>query len=292
MRKCQLRKLWHFLFYICSIIIAFDCMKIFSLLVFFGVLFASANTAQAQTICNFQPADSKINDNRQMIQVGDGLKKDIELKLVKDEIQAYCTFENSEKINIMFCEDSALNAVDEVIVSGKELFFVKLLGKGIKNKEKHNEKYFCEVELRIAENAKPGKRTVKLRRPGMFHKEENIYTINLIPNIRITGYADNLINIAKRSEPYLFYLEGQGLEQITGIKKDVATKGKGIVESIKIDSRTTGRINISMVFNTEGQITLNELINDFLQLPQGTAILNLKEGDTEQQPVVIKVGKP
>jgi hypothetical protein len=170
---------------------------------FLGNSFCSVITPQAQTICNFQPATSKVNDNRQMMQVGDGLKKDIELKLVKGEIQAYCTFENSEKINIMFCEDSALNAVDEVIVSGKELFFVKLPGKGIKNKEKHNEKYFCEVKLRIAENAKPGKRAVKLRRPGMFHKEENIYTVNLIPNIRITEYADNLMNIAKRSEPYL-----------------------------------------------------------------------------------------
>jgi hypothetical protein len=59
------------------------------------------------------------------------------------------------------------------------------------------------VELRIAENAKPGKRAVNLRRPRMFYKEENIYTVKLIPNIRITGYADNLMNIAKRSEPYL-----------------------------------------------------------------------------------------
>lgn len=267
-------------------------MKIFSSLIFLGVLFTSAITPQAQTICNFQPADSKVNDNRQMIQVGNGLKKDIELKLVKGEIQAYCTFENSEKINIMFCEDSALNAVDEVIVSGKELFFVKLLGKGIKNKEKHDEKYFCEVELRISENAKPGKRTVKLRRPGMFHKEENIYTVNLIPNVRITNYANNLLNISKGSEPYTFYLEGQGLEPITGIKKDVAAKGKGIVESIKIESRSAGRINFLVTFNADGQITLNEFLNDYLILPQGTVVLNLKEGETDNQAVVIKVGNP
>jgi hypothetical protein len=191
------------------------------------------------------------------------------------EVRAFHTYGRPEKLTIRFLGDW-LDITDEVPNPGSGITVDAIVSKG-KTRISNRDVPYCEVRFNIAAKATDGNRTVRLRRPAPFGKDETVYTINLQKNIRISSPSPvHTSNHFGNNQSFSITAEGMN----KWVRTDQPTIPSGsIVSALSLfTTNDANRYDFRAVFRAAGNMTYNELFNNHLIMTTGTVAVHMGAG--------------